>query len=112
MKYTTGQILSVTTHRKLTDTMGEIYQILTGLTNGPVFTHELERAAAECIPWIEEYCPWVKDYPKDRVTKENFLSILKEAREKHGKEHEIPPVPSSKIRDKAPEESLAEMLKK
>lgn len=55
-RFTLGAVLSVTTHRLLTD-IGDLYGILGWMTDDAPMTHQLPRFNAECEPWLLRWFP-------------------------------------------------------
>jgi hypothetical protein len=53
-----SDVLSVTTGRLVSNRhVKGLYDILNFMTNDNLFTHQLPRAADECLPWLDELYP-------------------------------------------------------
>lgn len=91
MKFSIGQILSVTTGRLLCS-MNDVYNILNFMTQDDLFTHQLLRANDEVKPYVFEQLPWTKEVDASHVNPSNWQAFLQEMTDKYGAEHELFPM--------------------
>lgn len=92
MKFTLGQVLSVTTE-KLLCPVGDLYKILNHMTGDSLYTHQLPRASRECAPYLLKQFPQLAAVNAESVTTENWAVWLHDQVIEHGNEFEVAPLP-------------------
>lgn len=92
MKFTLGEVLSITDGRLMCD-MGGVYRILNHMTGDNLFTHQLPRAARECKPFLLKQFPQLANVKMDNFGPENAQKILDALQAEYGNEFDVQPLP-------------------
>jgi hypothetical protein len=92
MKFTLGEVLSVTTGTLLCD-IGRVYAILNHMTGDNLFTHQLPRASRECAPHLLKAFPHLAAINTEAVNGDNWATWLYDQVLEHGNEFEVQPLP-------------------
>lgn len=92
MKFTTGEIITAGLGR-LCCPMKDLYKVMNFLTGENLFTHQLPRAFHACTKWVQEQHPWLAQLDLSKCNKDTVHEWLSDAESKHGKQHELNPLP-------------------
>lgn len=92
MKFTLGEVLSVTTGTLLCE-IGRVYAILNHMTGDNLYTHQLPRASRECAPHLLERFPHLKVVNVEGVGRDNWATWLHDQILEYGNEFEVDPLP-------------------
>ena len=92
MKFTLGQVLSITTGKLLCE-IGGVYAILNHMTGDNLFTHQLPRAMRECAPHLLKQFPQLAAVNAEAGTAENWAVWLHDQVLEYGNEFEVSKLP-------------------
>jgi len=110
MKFTTAQVLSITTGRMFCESIDGVYEILNFMVAESLMTHQLPRAAKACKDSIIQQCPW-SGIDGDPITSGTYESVLADIEAKAGKEHELTPLAAGEWDRKDPITEACDMRK-
>lgn len=109
MKFTLGEVLSITTG-KLLCPMGGVYKILNHMTGDNLFTHQLPRAMREMQPHLLAQFPQLAAINAEVVTTENWGPWLHDQVLEYGNEFDVKPAPEHAHEFIEPLSELAEKV--
>ena len=92
MKFTLGQVLSITTGKLLCE-IGGMYAILNHMTSDNLYTHQLPRASRECAPHLLKQFPQLTAVNAESVTTENWAAWLHDQVLEYGNEFDVAKLP-------------------
>lgn len=93
-KFHLSDILTITTGKLVsTRHMEGVFDILNYMTDDNLFTHQLPKANQECIQYLLEQYPQLKDINSNEVNSNNWKEWLNEQINKFGEELEVAVIP-------------------
>lgn len=106
-----GDVLSITTGILMSPRkMDGVYDILNFMTQDNLFTHQLPRASKECVPFILEQHPQLKDIVIEGVNEENFNQRLEDLCDQYGETILVNTLPKHAHEFIDPESEMAEKI--
>ena len=109
MKFSLGQVLSVSTGRLLCE-FDKLVAILNHMTGESLFTHQLPRAERECAPWLRRWFPEIAGIDGEDVTPANWEAWLSGKRAALGDVFDVDRIPMDDHERKNPLAELCEMM--
>lgn len=104
MKFHISAILTVTHGRLLANPheqpsgLDDVSKLLSYMTNDSAFTHQFERFASECKPYLFDQLPWLHNFELSaaiaNINETNWQSAVIELEKRYGAYHEIIPIHS------------------
>jgi hypothetical protein len=109
VKFTLGQVLSITTGKLLCE-IGGVYAILNHMTGDNLYTHQLPRASRECAPHLLKQFPQLAAVNAENVGRDNWATWLHDQVLEHGNEFEVATLPEHAHEVIDPLSELAEQV--